>query len=165
MDISREQWDRLYRYCLALAGQRADAEDLLHSTVERYLAATTEAIQNPLAWMRRVARNLYYDQQRRGQRVPFESLEFPDEFPGSEACLERSLIDERTLQSVWQTFSPDEREVMFLWAAEEMSASEIALQLGQPRGSILSRLHRMRQKVNSLTQPQAGSRGDAHEQS
>ncbi|MDH1932830.1 RNA polymerase sigma factor [Pseudomonas sp. GD03696] len=165
MDISREQWDRLYRYCLALAGQPADAEDLLHSTVERYLAVTTEVVQNPLAWMRRVARNLYYDQLRRSQRVPFESLEFPDEFPGTEACLERSLIDERRLQSVWQTFSPGEREVMFLWAAEEMSASEIALQLGQPRGSILSRLHRMRQKVNSLVQPQAGSLGDANEQS
>ncbi|WP_084799370.1 sigma factor [Stutzerimonas chloritidismutans] len=68
MDISREQWDRLYRYCLALAGQPADAEDLLHGAVERYLAATTEVVQNPLAWMRRVARNLYYDQLRRSQR-------------------------------------------------------------------------------------------------
>ena len=43
-----------------------------------------------------------------------------------------------------------EREVLFLSAVMEYSATEIAKELSQPRGTVLSKLFRIKKKLSSF---------------
>jgi RNA polymerase sigma factor (sigma-70 family) len=147
MSFDPAMLDRLFRYCLSLTRHRDDALDLMHSAIEKYLSLPQADVRQPVHYVRRIARNLFYDQQRHAKRYPMESL--PEEYPPdfSERDLESMVIDEITLAKIWQNLLPAEREVIYLWAAEEMSTSEIALHLGQPRGTVLARLHRLKQRI------------------
>lgn len=147
MIFNRKTLDNLYRYCLALTGQREDAEDLLHTALESYLYKKPGIVKHPVTYVRRIARNRYFDQLRRMKVVHFDRLEDPESYSDLEKNLERMLVDELTVERVWQTLNSAEREVVYLWAVEEMSASEIALHLNLPRGTVLSRLYRLRKRI------------------
>ncbi|MBB3059906.1 RNA polymerase sigma factor [Microbulbifer rhizosphaerae] len=156
MTFTRSELDALFRYCLALIGQAEDAQDLLHSALERFLRSRPADVQQPLAYIRRIARNRFFDQMRRAGRVQFDSLEDVDAQPGTERDLESLLVDEMTLRQ-WRDLNAAEREVVFLWAVEGLSSGEIALQLGQPRGTVLARLHRLRRRLlQRFPQPAGG---------
>ena len=45
--------------------------------------------------------------------------------------------------------TPHEREILFLWAVEGFTVQDIANDLGIPKGTILSRLHRLKIKVKN----------------
>lgn len=139
--------NKLFRYCLALCGERDDADDLLQDCVEKYLSANTSKISNHLAFVKRVARNRFFDIQRRNQRVQFDVIDDVESLEGIERELESVLIDELTLKKLWSNLSTLERETVFLWAVEGMSATEIAAATETPRATILSRLRRIRLRL------------------
>ncbi|MDZ4297763.1 MAG: RNA polymerase sigma factor [Moraxellaceae bacterium] len=147
MTFDTESLNSLFRYCLSLTRHREDALDLAHSALEKYLTLNDSEINEPTHYVRRIARNLFYDQRRFAKRYPVESHseELPQNF--NERELEDSVIDGFTLEAIWKTLQPAEREVIYLWAVDGMTASEIALHLGQPRGTILARLYRLKQRV------------------
>lgn len=138
--------NQLFRYCLALSNDSADAQDLLQSAIEAYLRRPG-SVSQPVAYIRQSARNRFYDQWRRHQRLRFESLVNPDLVAGVEQDLERAMIDQQAVAAINDLLSPQERECVFLWAVEGLTATEIAEQLGEPRGTILSRLHRLKQRL------------------
>lgn len=157
MVFNRKTLDALYQYCMALCNNRDDAYDLLYQAIEKYLRQKGSDIASPAAYVRRIARNAYFDNWRRQQVVRFESM--PEELHTStEKALEATVIDERMLDRVWEELTPPERETLYFWALDEMSATEIGLHLGQPRASVLSRLRRVRHKINRLF-PETGSGG------
>jgi RNA polymerase sigma-70 factor (ECF subfamily) len=47
---------------------------------------------------------------------------------------------------------PEEREALFLHGVEGYTASEISRLTGQPRGTVLSLLHRARQRLLKLSE-------------
>lgn len=147
--LDRATLDRVYRYCQALAGNRDDAYDLLQDAVESYLVSPAVRIDQPVAYLFRIARNRFIDQQRRAGVVAFETLEDPDSVAGVEAELEKVVIDRDELERVWVRLTVPEREVLFLWAVEGMTAAEIARRLDQPRATILSRLRRARLRMQA----------------
>jgi len=148
--LSRTELDRLFQYCLALTGQRSDAQDLLHSTLESYLRKRPSGVDSPIAYIRRMARNRFFDELRRRATVPFESLEIQDSEPaGIESELEAMVSDALSVERIWHELSAPEREVIFLWAVEGLTVSEIALQLGEPRGTLLSRLSRLKTRLRN----------------
>src|SRR5512132_3377142 len=58
----------LYRYCRALTRSAWDAEDLVQDTLARgmvTLGCLFQPVENPRAWLFRVASNLWIDRQRR----------------------------------------------------------------------------------------------------
>ena len=61
--------------------------------------------------------------------------------------LEEMLITSSELDAVWLKMDPMEREILFLWAVEGYSTSQIADQLEISRGTILSRIHRLRKRL------------------
>ena len=79
--------------------------------------------------------------------------------------LEQMVIDEQTLDQVWRLLDPLERELMYLWAVEGFTAQQIATELEQPRGSVLSRIHRIRKKLATAMPMHdvRSERGDKHE--
>jgi RNA polymerase sigma factor (sigma-70 family) len=142
--FDRPTLDRLFRYCLALAGNREDAEDLLHTALERFLRKRPDEVAEPVAYIRRIARNHHFDRLRRVRVVQMEALDNPALHAEVEHDLESVMVDRLRVERVWGLLSPAEREVVYLWAVEGMSAREIAQHLDLPRGTVLSRLHRLR---------------------
>lgn len=146
LSIDRESLNKLFRYCFSLCKQREDAYDLLHDSVEKYLQQSRPNVTNQFAFIKRIARNRFYDQQRRKKVVQFDVFD-EDEFVDSESDLEKIMVDKLTLNRIWQLLSASEREVIYLWAGEGLSASEIASELSIPRATVLSRLRRLRLRI------------------
>jgi len=149
--FSPETLNMLYRYGYSLTGNEADAYDLLQDALARYLERGSEQ-DNPVAYLRRMMRNQFIDQLRREQRFPLEALNTIDPKMSEDDAmqLERIVISQQTLQQVWAQLMPMERELLHLWALDGFNAREIAEQLDVPRGTILSRIHRLRKKIGPL---------------
>ena len=135
MIFDRTSLNTLFHYCLALCGDHDDAYDLLQDSVEKYLNQKNLSIQNQQAYIKRIIRK------------HLVALDDADNRLDTEKDIESLIVDELTLKKIWQELTPDEREVIFLWAAEGLSTSEIALQLNMPRGTVLSRLRRLRLRI------------------
>lgn len=149
MTFDAAKLNRLYQFCLALTGHPANAQDVLQSAIERYLQQRKN-VDEPMAYIRQTARHLFYDQLRRQRCLRFETLTDPDLYEGVEQQLDAWLIDQQSVAHIYTLLTPQERESLFLWAVEGMTAQEIADQLGEARGTILSRLHRIRQRLKAL---------------
>jgi len=147
--IDKQSVNKLFQYCLALCGNREDAQDLLQESLEKYLKKSADTISEPTAYIRQTVRNGFYDNYRRSQTVYFEPLVDAELLVSVERELETLVIDEQQLQLIWKKLSPNEREVIFMWAVEEYSASEIALKLGIPRNTVLARLRRLKLKIQN----------------
>lgn len=147
MNFDRTTLNALFRYCLALCGERESARDLLHDALERYLRNAPNNVQEPEAYIRRIAHNGFIDQMRHRSAAKVEPLDDPDALASTERALEAMMVDKMTLETVWRQLTPPEREVVYLWAVDGLSAAEIALQLGVPRNTVLSRLYRLRLRM------------------
>ena len=86
--LDRTTLDHLYRYCHVLCGNRDDAFDLLHDALEKFLHVPANEVAQPVAYIRRIARNRFFDQLRRKRVLDFEVLEDPDVYASTERALE-----------------------------------------------------------------------------
>ncbi len=118
----------LRRFALSLAGNMADADDLLQSTVERLLERGLPVDADLLPWGLKVCRNLWIDElrsrkvRRNASRDP--ALGADDVFPGEE-----QVIGEISLAEVQQALGgmpEDHRSVLELVAVEGYSYKEAA---------------------------------------
>jgi RNA polymerase sigma-70 factor (ECF subfamily) len=93
-------------------------------------------------------RNHFIDIYRKSARFPEE--EYDDSLVViDETTLEDIVIAQLDLDIAWEELNTLEREVLYYWAIEGMTAQEIAEQIDAPRGTVLSRLYRIRKKFNS----------------
>jgi len=129
-----------YRYALSIARDHHDAEDLVQQAWLKLIRAYGKVEGTPVLF--RSIRNLFYDQKRRNKIVQFEPLEFSPEPGKSEA--NGVAMDMAQLMA---RLRPEESEALYLNVVEGYTASEIASQTGSPRGTILSHIHRARQKL------------------
>ncbi|WP_299809543.1 RNA polymerase sigma factor [uncultured Shewanella sp.] len=147
--MDRELLQSLYRYCFCLTGNNSQAEDLLQTAVESWLKTSSRPLQLR-AYLRKVIRNQFIDDCRRLKIVDFEPLDDNAPVLLDEICLEEVEIQHNLIEHLFELLNPAEREVLYLWAIEGYSAAEIAEDLQQPRGTILSRLHRIKLKIADL---------------
>lgn len=149
--LDKKLLNQLYRYALSLCHNEDQAYDLLQSCVEKYLKADRSHIEKPVAYMMRLIRNEFIDQIRKNrflQEVDAEALErISDEAVLYELSLEDIYIQQSEVEALLGTMRPEERELLFLWAVEEYTIDEIAQLKQVPRGTLLSRLHRLRQRI------------------
>lgn len=145
----------LYRYGYTLTQNEANAYDLLQNALERYLAQPEKhnELEKPEFYIRRIMRNRFIDDLRHSQRFPLESLDQVDEQIADLDLnqLEHMIMEQQLLEQIWVRLNPLERELIHLWAVEGMTAQEISDQLETPRGTILSRIHRLRKKIEDLS--------------
>jgi len=145
---SNEQLQQLFRYGCALTTNEQQAQDLLQDAVESCLRQPPNKQAALMSYTRTIMRNRFIDAARHQQRFPQDTID--DEqitLDMDVRMLEDIVIDENELDSLWALLEPLEREILFLWAVEEYSTAEIAIQLDMPRGTILSRLHRLRKRL------------------
>lgn len=151
MLFDRDALNRLYRYAYALCGDEAGAGDLLQDTVERCLQRPPGALACPEAYARRVMRNRHIDLNRRRQASPERANSHADvEMLAIDThCLEALIVSRDQLQQIWSRLDAFEREILYYWAVEDMTAAQIASTLGTRRGTVLSRIHRLRVRLRT----------------
>ncbi len=148
--LDKTQLNGLYRYGLSLTNHSASAEDLLQSALERWLPKRLES-REPLPYIRRIMRNLHIDNCRRHAIIDFEPLGPDTPVLLDTQSLEKLVIDQQQLQVIFNHLNSAEREALYYWAVLEYTASEMAVELDEPRGTVLSRLYRLKEKCKSLT--------------
>lgn len=146
----------LYRVALTLAGQRADAEDLVQDALVRaYRAVDRFDGAHPRAWLLTILRNthrnrlrtrlpalLHDDEQQAGlldQSDPARSAEDVVVDEQFEAVVAEALAALPTMHRV----------VVQLVDVDGLSYAEAAEALGLPRGTVMSRLHRARARIRT----------------
>ncbi|MGV6826997.1 MAG: RNA polymerase sigma factor [bacterium] len=156
--FDRGQLDDLYRYACTLCLDDTLAFDLLQGSLEKYvkLSATRGAVENEAAYLRRMIYNRFIDQVRREQRFPHVPIQESDvpvgvELPDPEAV----MVQFQSVYNMLADLQPDERELVQMWVIDEYTAAEIAEYLNCPRGTVLSRIHRLKAKLQSNQQSPA----------
>lgn len=132
-----------YRYALSLTHHGHDAEDLVQEAwlhlCRRYGAASSRAA------LYTTIRNLFIDRCRRNRVIAFDSMEElgqplsapPAVPPGTAGDVEELLGQLR----------PGEREAVYLHYIEGHTAEEVGTLTRQPRGTVLSLIHRALKKL------------------
>ena len=143
--FSKEELNQFYRYCLALTGEEAQAHDLLQDSLEKYLRKRNP-VKSSRAYFRRIIRNLFIDQYRESSKREIIGLD-ENIIPTTDNDLENMVVNKEETQIILKELNPEDRELLYLWAVEEYTARELADLLNCPRGTILSRLHRMKIKI------------------
>lgn len=145
--FEQQQLNQLYQYACALCDDGDDAYDVLQSCLEKFLRQQPSC-DNPMAYLRRMMRNYFIDQYRAKQKVEFADFNEQQLFDLSATSLEDLICERDYLDKVWQQLSAQEREIIYYWAVLGYSTDELAQQLQQPRGTLLSRIHRLRKRLS-----------------
>ena len=145
--FDKDELQKLYRYSYSLICDEHDAYDLLQGALEKFIQSNIVANQ-PMAYIKKIIYNRFIDECRRQKIIQFESfneLELPTDF--DVRTLEELLISENSVNKILLSLEPDEREIMYCWAIEGFSTAEISEKLDKPKGTILSKIYRMRKKI------------------
>jgi len=142
---------RLRRLARALAGQVADADDLVQVVLERALARATQwRPDSPLdKWVFAIARNAWRDELRaRGRKANL----FVPEAAGEKVADHTGTQPARQLElaAALAALSADQREVVALVLVEGLTYDEAAALLEVPVGTVTSRLARARTALQAL---------------
>jgi len=141
---------RLRRYARALVGEHAAADDLVQDTFERAWARrrTWRRDGDMRAWLFGIMHNLYVDQRRRKGRAASTLSDAGVDLPVRPTQTDNLEI--RDLGAALALLSAEQREIMLLVALEDMPYDQIAVTLGIPTGTVMSRLSRGREKLRLL---------------
>jgi len=161
---------RAYRLALRVLRDEEQARDAVqeaflkvYSSLDRF-----EGRSSFYTWLYRLVLNLCLDMKRRDRSdrrgrwvearpleeggAPFEAaLEAggEDERPGPDLALERLELRQQVAKAI-DTLPDDARETLLLREVEGLSYQEIATTLGIPKGTVMSRLHYARKRVQRL---------------
>jgi RNA polymerase sigma factor (sigma-70 family) len=144
------QLPRLRRYARALVGERAAADDLVQDTLERAWSRLDQwrAGSDLRAWLFSIMHNLRVDQLRRPS-LSTSSMEEDFVDPPARAT-QADRLEVRDLEFALTLLPEEQREVMLLVALEDMSYQEVAVALGIPAGTVMSRLSRGRERLRLI---------------
>lgn len=136
-----------YRYAFSLTHNKATAEDLLQDTWVAILKADGPLVKY---YLFTAIRNHYINQNKRDRLVPMVALDtelFEQELLEQQQASDNFSIDINLLDISLASLRAVEREAIYLSAVEGYTAQEIADHTRQPRGTILSLIHRARKKL------------------
>lgn len=149
-ELIEAQVPRLRRYARALMRGGEEADDLVQDCLER--AWSRAHLWRPdsdlRAWLFAIMHNLYVNRVRHQARRPaMGALQ-----PGGEHADPRPPAQERAmglrdLELGLAALPPEQREVLLMVCLEEWSYQQVAEILGLPIGTVMSRLHRARERM------------------
>jgi RNA polymerase sigma-70 factor, ECF subfamily len=164
---------QLHSAALRMTRNHADAEDLVQETYARAYASFHQFKEgtNLRAWLNRILRNAFISSYRRRQREPQLSIGGIDEWQlaraqshasaglrsAEELALDRIADDTVTeaLRQLPDTF----RMAVYLADVQGFGYREIAGIMRCPIGTVMSRLHRGRNRMRDLLADSASDRG------
>lgn len=163
----RELVERYQRKAVAIAlGMLRDREDALEIAQEAFAKVFTSIKQfkeeaSFYTWLYRIVVNLAIDRQRQKVRQPLLEREEPEEGNGdlvetmpAEAATDpyENLKDKELRERIWAAIdelTPPHKAVILLREVEGLSYEEISEILQCSRGTVMSRLHYARKRLQS----------------
>ncbi len=140
----------LYRYALSLTHEPHQAYDLVQSCCEKILRKPPHnSTLKP--FMLKVIRNQFIDQYRRKKLelvvdATTSSIHAIEEQTTLQE-LDDIMIDKQHVAMLLQRLCTQDRELLYLWAVEGVTMQELADQTNTPRGTLLSRLNRLKKRL------------------
>lgn len=141
--------DPLFRYLVGLCGDWTLAEDLVEATFVELIESAPDLTGGATGlrrWLFRAARNNLFDARRKASRRGDQSLEDLElDGPGDDPNPEEAALageESAVVQAALAQLSPDQREVLLLRFAGELTGPEIAELTGRTVGSIKALQHR-----------------------
>jgi RNA polymerase sigma-70 factor, ECF subfamily len=152
--LALEQLDMLFRIARRLTRDPEQAEDLVQETYLRALRGKEGFHLESFGirpWLVRILQNLHFSRGAREARRPaaledaqLESAMSTEPPPWAGDGFEG--MDQRLVHAL-DELPDDYKVVMLLWALDELSYKEIAQACDIPIGTVMSRLHRARQRL------------------
>ncbi len=138
----------ILNYLSRLLGDPAQAEDLAQETFARAWKARGQVpgLQNPRAWLYRIATNAARDHARRARLLAWLPL-FHDEPALAVDGPEDTTLEAERMRCSLLKLAPDYRVPLVLYTCEEFSVAEIAAALGLSPDAVKQRLSRARQQL------------------
>lgn len=141
---------KLRRYARALTRNVQAADDLVQDCLERAWrnGHRWEAGTDLRAWLSTLMHNVYINglRRKRPETEPMEHSDYEDPRP---TCPEAG-VQLRDLELALARLPPEQREVLLLVCLEEMSYQQVAAVTGVPVGTVMSRLHRARERMRTF---------------
>lgn len=139
--------DRLYGYAFSLTSDTETAEDLVHDTAVKALAARRvprdEAAYR--AWLFRILRNTMIDDTRRLARHDPESIDTQNENGDGFACgSETKEVYALTVRIGFSKLTPNHREILAAIDIAGLTYAEASDVFDIPVGTVMSRISRAR---------------------
>lgn len=145
--------DRLFRLAMWLERNRAEAEDLVQETLtqalqsfHRYTPGT-----NCRAWLVTILQHIRANRRRAKGRMPIEDGAVEERLVHTLAFvppIPEHLTDDELLHALGQ-IPETYQDVIVLCDVQEMTYKEIAEALDVPVGTVMSRLHRGRERLRA----------------
>lgn len=143
-----------FRYAFSLTHDRSRAEDLLQ---DAWVAVLKAHGPHTRGYLVSAIRSRFVNLYRRERLVPMVSLEGLIDATGVDHGDSMSFLpDLLALEKSLSSLRSAEREALFLSAVEGYTAQEIADLTEQPRGTVLSLIHRARVKLRRLLEAASG---------
>ncbi len=144
-----ELLERAFRYALSLTHDRHQAEELLQDAC---LAISRRDGPWRIDYLISVIRNRHIDLYRHNSRLKQRPLREIDRTHGNgqlngQVNGQANGPSHDRLSTALAELSPGERELLFLAVVEEYTTVEITRLTGRPRGTVLSSIHRTKQKL------------------
>ena len=155
--LALEQMDTVYRVARRLTRREDRAEDLVQETYLRAIRAKDTFNLEEYGirpWLLRILYNLHVSKGQRDTRQPIamddEHLQMVEQGTNGDALpidpTSFEGMDQRLVRAI-EGLPPEYQAVMLMWAVEELSYKEMAHVLDVPIGTVMSRLHRARQRL------------------
>jgi RNA polymerase sigma-70 factor (ECF subfamily) len=158
--------DLLYRHAFRMSHNHADAEDLVQETVMKAYTHfdSFRSGSNLNAWLLRILTNTYINGYRQKRRRP---VQYPTEHLTDQYLTEANartaasalrsaedhaldLLPDNDIKAAMQALPAQFREAVYYADVEGLRYKEIAALTNTPHGTVVSRLHRGRQRLRTL---------------
>lgn len=151
-DLYELSYRPIFALLLSCTQNYQDAEDLLQETfIKIYQGARLyDPRGNPMAWMMKIARNLYLSSYRQksgkiledfeelSNRIPFDNISHTE--------------DRLLIETMFQVLKEEERIIIVLHVIQGFKFREITDILNKPLGSVLSSYHRGLKKLKKAAE-------------
>ena len=153
--LALEQLDAVDRVARSLTRNPAEADDLVQETFVRALrSADTFDLQTfgIRPWLFRILHNLHTTRATRESKQPRAvASEHLSAFAGPDLRVSMTMLADESMDREVETAMdelPEELSTtLMLWAVDDLAYKEIAEVMAVPIGTVMSRLHRARQKL------------------
>ncbi len=140
-----------YRYALSLTHNSTRAEDILQ---DAWYAVLHAGGPHNKPYIFQAIRSRFINQYKRDLLVPLVPLDDINEedYSTYDTPFHHQTYNDDALEQALSSLRTAEREALYLTAVEGYTAQEVAELTSQPRGTILSMLHRSRVKIRKYYQ-------------
>jgi RNA polymerase sigma-70 factor (ECF subfamily) len=156
-----EHLPRMQAYAIMITRDRTVAADLLQQTALQALRGQHQFTPgtNFTAWLYKIMRNVHFSALRTLKRQMIDIDSIDEKYFGRSGGQEERVLTNEISRAL-DYISPDQREVLILICAGELSYAEAAEAIGCTVGTVKSRLWRARAKMEELIMGQKPSKAD-----